>query len=73
LGGGAFTVPTPTPGRHSNRNQQFIVDDDFIDILDGQKRHKMSHMKGHKPTMNDFGSNNLVLCVHALYLNVGTE
>ena len=30
-------------------------------------------MKGHKPTMNDFGSNNLVLHVHVLYLNIGTQ
>jgi hypothetical protein len=30
-------------------------------------------MKGHKPTMNDFGSNNLVPHVHVLYLNVGTK
>ena len=34
---------------------------------------KMSLVKGHKPTMNDFGSNNLVPHVHALYLNLGTK
>jgi hypothetical protein len=34
---------------------------------------KVSHMKGHKPTMNDFGSNDLVPHVHALYLNVDAK
>jgi flagellar biogenesis protein FliO len=34
---------------------------------------KVSHMKVHKQTMNDFGSNNLVPHVHVLYLNVGTK
>jgi hypothetical protein len=34
---------------------------------------KVSHMKGDKPTMNGFGSNNLVPHVHALYLNIGTK
>ena len=51
-----------------------LVDDDFISILVGKKCHiNLWHTTGHKPTMNDFGSNKLVPHVHVLYLNVGTK
>ena len=50
-----------------------LGDDNFISILVVKNITNLSHTKGHKTTMNDFGSNNLVPHIHVLYLNVGSK